>query len=221
MARIAKSAADLPRNSQISLVEAISMASSRATVEQFTELTYATGARVVEDHRRRRPRGCRHDGRHRRAQAPRAPPLRLRRVASTAARAVGRSLQQRAQLARTSPRFTRFSGSSARMTERVAAISAAALARSPLAGPLLGAPAPRVLGPTTLPSFLIDPASPKPSVGWGWGAGGRVLEACCCGVLGRIARWGLAAWVRVWGEAVLGYVSAACLSVSSATLAAI
>jgi hypothetical protein len=159
MARIAKSAADLPRNSQISLVEAISMASSRATVEQFTELTYATGARVVEDHRRRRPRGCRHDGRHRRAQAPRAPPLRLRRVASTAARAVGRSLQQRAQLARTSPRFTRFSGSSARMTERVAAISAAALARSPLAGPLLGAPAPRVLGPTTLPSFLIDPAS--------------------------------------------------------------
>jgi len=159
MARIAKSAADLPRNSQISLVEAISMASSRATVEQFTELTYATGARVVEDHRRRRPRGCRHDGRHRRPSAPRAPPLRLRRVASTAARAVGRSLQQRAQLARTSPRFTRFSGSSARMTERVAAISAAALARSPLAGPLLGAPAPRVLGPTTLPSFLIDPAS--------------------------------------------------------------
>jgi hypothetical protein len=64
-------------------------------LNESLELTYATDATVVEDHRSRWARRRRRERCHRRSQTAYAPPLRPRRVTRTTAPPPGRSLQRR------------------------------------------------------------------------------------------------------------------------------
>src|SRR4051794_21750870 len=87
--RMATSAAERPRNSQMSPVAAVATASSSGRVASSTVRKLRPGAPALEAHRRRGPRGGGRHRRRRRPPAPRAARLRPGGAAGAAAPALG------------------------------------------------------------------------------------------------------------------------------------